>query len=103
MQKWVEGQQENQPIKEIVAGTRKILLGLYLISFKRKDGGKYEPTSLNSIFASIRPMDDKAYTENIVTSDLFRGSCDALASKKNELKAMGMGNTPYKVSTVIIY
>ena len=54
--------------------------------------------SLNSIFAAIkRYLDDKGYAENIVTSNLFKGARDALTSKKKELKAMGMGNTPNKV------
>ena len=102
VQKWLEGQQENWSIEEIEAGTLNIFLGLYLISAKKKDWGEYEPTSLNSIFASIKCyLDDKGYTENIVTSDLFKGARDAWASKKKELKAMGMGNTPNKVSTLI--
>ena len=78
MQKWLEGQQENRPIEEIEAGTLNIYLGFYLISAKKKDGGEYEPTSLNSIFASIkRYLDDKGYKEIIITSDLFKGARDA--------------------------
>ena len=102
LQKWLQGQQEDRPIEDIEPGTLNILLGLYLISTKKKDGGDYEPTSLNSIFASIkRYLEEKNYKENIVTSDLFKGTRDALASKKKELKAMGMGNTPNKVNNFL--
>ena len=88
-------------MEEIEAGMLNILLSLYLIAVKRKDGGQYEPTSLNSIFASIKHyLDEKNYPENIITSDVFKGTRDALASKKKELKAMGMGNTPNKVNNL---
>ena len=62
----------------------------------------FHPSSINSIFASIkRYLEEKNYKENIVTSDLFKGTRDALASKKKELKAMGMGNTPNKVNNFL--
>ena len=86
-----------RPTEQIEPGTLNILLGLYLISAKKKDWGEYEPISLNSIFASIKwYLDGKNYHENVVTSDFFKGTKDALASKEKELKAMGMGNTPNK-------
>ena len=90
-----------RPTEQIEPGTLNILLGLYLISAKKKDWGEYEPISLNSSFASINfflwYLDGKNYHENVVTSDFFKGTRDALPSKEKELKAMGMGNTPNKV------
>ena len=100
-EKWLKTQNEPRPIESVEPEALNLLLGLYIISVKRQDGGLYEPSSLTSIFSSVkRYLEQKDYHENIMTSEKFKQARDSLATRKKELKAQGMGNQPNKVSTV---
>ena len=99
LEKWLKTQKEPRPLEEIEPEVLNLLLGLYIIGVKRQDGGLYEPSSLASIFSSVkRYLQQKDYPENIITSEKFKQARDSLATRKKELKAQGMGNQPNKVS-----
>ena len=99
LEKWLKTQKEPRPLKEIEPEVLNLLLGLYIIGVKRQDGGLYEPSSLASIFSSVkRYLQQKDYPENVITSEKFKQARDSLATRKKELKAQGMGNQPNKVS-----
>ena len=99
LEKWLKTQKEPRPLEEIEPEVLNLLLGLYIIGVKRQDGGLYEPSSLASIFSSVkRYLQQKDYPENVITSEKFKQARDSLATRKKELKAQGMGNQPNKVS-----
>ena len=84
-------------MEEIEPEVLNLFLGLYIIGVKHQDGGLYEPSSLASIFSSVkRYLEQKDYPENIITSEKFKQARDSLATRKKELKAQGMGNQQSK-------
>ena len=77
---------EARKIEEIPADELNILICQFLLEIKKKDGGSYEPATLQSFQRSLqRYLNDKNSKLNILEDREFLKSRDALLSKKKQL------------------
>ena len=74
---------EARKIEEIPADELNILICQFLIVIKKKDGGSYEPATLQSFQRSLqRYLNDKNSKLNILKDREFLKSREVLLSKK---------------------
>ena len=91
----LDGQREAEglPMAKIEPKRLKILLGSYLLNKRKKNGDKYEPSSLAGTFSSIkRFLEQSSYPVPVMGTEDFKMAREVLASKKKDLKAKGRPN-----------
>ena len=88
---------EARKIEEIPADELNILICQFLIVIKKKDGGSYEPATLQSFQRSLqRYLNDKNSKLNILKDWEFLKSREVLLSKKKQLVfEEAKGNRPH--------
>ena len=88
---------EARKIEEIPADELNILICQFLMVIKKKDGGSYEPATLQSFQRSLqRYLNDKNSKLNILKDREFLKSREVLLSKKKQLVfEEAKGNRPH--------
>ena len=88
---------ETRKIEEIPADELNILICQFLIEIKKKDGGSYEPATLQSFQRSLqRYLNDKKSKLNVLEDLEFLKSREVLLSKKKQLVfEEAKGNRPH--------
>ena len=86
--KEVEKEIENLEAKELDE-----VLCAFIVEVKKKDGGKYEPTTLRSFISSFdRCLQNKGYPTTIIGGQEIRKTRETLVAKQKELRKAGKGN-----------
>ena len=77
---------ETKEIEDIPADELNILICRFIMEMKKKDGGAYEPTTLQSFQRSLqRYLNDKNSKINILKDREFLKSREVLLSKNKQL------------------
>ena len=73
---------EGRSLEEIEAKELNTLLEDYFICVRKSDGSQYEPATLRGMLSSLqRYLQEKKYSENLITSSKFSGMREILTSK----------------------
>ena len=76
-------------------------LSKFLLAVRKKNGEKYEPTTLRGFVSSVeRYLKKHRYCESVVTDDSFAGTRETLKSKQKQLKRDGKGNKPFEAASL---
>ena len=76
---------EARKIEDILADELNILICPFMMEIKKKDGGAYEPATLQSFQSLQRYLNDKNSKLNILKDREFVNSREVLLSKKKQL------------------
>ena len=82
---------ELRVIEKIDVNDLDVLISIFLLQVRKKDGEQYEPTSLRSFVSSFdRYLRKKDYSSTIMDGKEFRKTKETLVVKQKELKKEGI-------------
>lgn len=92
---FLETKNESRKLEFIPPSQLNDYLSAFLLAVRKKDGGEYEPCTLQSFISSIdRYLKTNGYKTSLRGSIEFSRTMEVLKMKTKQLKSLGKGNKP---------